>query len=66
MSEGKTVSRQKALIRALLAKHDPGLLAFMDATRGVFGPSTRLTQLDLPLPDGKAADRRRARKESKR
>jgi hypothetical protein len=66
MTEEKKVSRQKAQIRALLAKHDPGLLAFMDATRGVFGPSTRLTQLDLPLPDGKAADRRQAPKGRKR
>lgn len=47
MSEEKTADRRKAELRALLARHDPDLLAFMDMARGKF-PGAFLTQLELP------------------
>lgn len=43
-----TADRRKAQIRSLLAKHDPEMLAFVDAVRGQF-PQALLTQLELPV-----------------
>ena len=42
-----TADRRKAELRALLAKHDPDMLAFCDMARGVF-PQARMVQLELP------------------
>lgn len=42
-----TADRRKAELRALLAKHDPDMLAFMDMARGM-APKARVTQLELP------------------
>lgn len=58
MTKEKPADRQRARIRALLAKHDPGLLAFMDAARGVFGEGVRATQLELRGEDGRPLDLR--------
>ena len=52
------IDRQRERVRAALRKHDPGLLEFIDATRGVFGRTTRLTQGELKLPNGKRIDLR--------
>jgi hypothetical protein len=57
MSSASDQYRQR--IRALLRKHDPAMLEFVDAARGVFGPSTRLTQLELTLPTGEKLDLRK-------
>jgi hypothetical protein len=58
MSEEKPANRQRDRIRTLLARHDPGFLAFMDATRGVFGEGVRATQLHLRTEDGRVLDLR--------
>lgn len=59
MTEEKTASRHRDQVRALLRKHDPHLLEFLDAARGVFGPGSRLTQLELTLEDGRKVDLRK-------
>lgn len=51
--------KHRERVRAVLRKHDPALLEFVDAARGVFGPSTRLTQLELRLPTGEKLDLRK-------
>ncbi len=59
VTEEKTASRHREQIRALLRKHDPALLEFLDAARGVFGTSSRLTQLQLEIEPGKKLDLRK-------
>jgi hypothetical protein len=53
------IDRQRERVRAALRKHDPGLLEFIDATRGVFGRTTRLTQGELELPNGERINLRK-------
>jgi hypothetical protein len=51
--------KHREQVRALLRKHDPALLEFLDAAKGVFGPTTRLTQLELEIEPGKKLDLRK-------